>query len=443
MNNFTFDELVNQKIIHLRGKGLHDEDLEVIIKVLRDKDAAVKKLYLSGNNITLGDGKFTDALSNNKTIEELSLSHNNIGAEGAKCLAAALSNNNTLKGLDLDNNNIGVEGVKCLAEALKVNTTLEEIYLGGKNIGDEGTKHLARALMVNRILQQIGLESNSISDEGAKSIAMALLLNQGIRHMHLEGNEIGGQGADKLVGALQHNNSIRDLGLGGNQISNSVLKKIDSIVKDTNRKRKKLTSQQLREIIAMKDEELANNVKAMVKQDTIIAMKDEEIADKDKAIVQQGDKLKASEEEKKRLKQEIFRKDREIASLKAAVRGPLKQLKKLELIVNAVDMTSDEAEPNSKRPRTENAPKSMHAIIHEQNQKLVQVKQEKIAAEGEKEAVERKMELALECTICYIVKDETCALVPCGHIMCSGCAGNYTACPTCSRNVESRCRLYK
>ena len=135
------------------------------------------------------------------------------------------------------------------------------------------------------------------------------------------------------------------------------------------RQRKELTPRQWRDIIAIEDEGIADKLYAS---------------------------LKASEEEKKRLEQEISNKDREISSLKAAVRGPLKQLKKLEMIVNAVDMTNDESEPDNKRPRTE--PKSMHSIVHEQNQKLVQVKQEKLAAEtslesvrGEKEAVEANL----------------------------------------------------
>ena len=118
-----FDELVKQEIIDLTGDltgmGLHDDDLDVIIKVLRDKDAVVKTLYLDGNNITLVDGKFTDALAKNNTLEVV----------------------------NLNNNNIGVEGAKVLAEALKVNTTLERIYLDGNNIGDGGAKYLARVLM--------------------------------------------------------------------------------------------------------------------------------------------------------------------------------------------------------------------------------------------------------------------------------------------------------
>ena len=77
-------------------------------------------------------------------------------------------------------------------------------------------------------------------------------------------------------------------------------------------------------------------------------------------------------------------------------------LKNSKPIIDTVDLTSEESEPVSKRPRTEET-KSNLAIMHEQNQqhtqRLVQVKQEKNAAEatletvrGEKEAVEANLE---------------------------------------------------
>ena len=78
---FTFDELVKQEVINLDQKKLDDDDFEAIKNVLQaSKHAAVKELRLSGtNNITLADGKFTNA--------------HNIGVEGTKYLAAALAKN--------------------------------------------------------------------------------------------------------------------------------------------------------------------------------------------------------------------------------------------------------------------------------------------------------------------------------------------------------------
>ena len=160
----NFDELVKQEIIDLSGKSLDDEDLEVIIKVLHDKNSAVKKLYLIGNGITLADGKFTDALANNNTVEEIHLINNKIGAEGASNLADALILNETIQHISLGNNQQGDEGAGKLEDALQVNRTVTTIDLHRNGIGDIGAQQIADALAINSSLLILILARNQISD---------------------------------------------------------------------------------------------------------------------------------------------------------------------------------------------------------------------------------------------------------------------------------------
>ena len=95
--------------------------------------------------------------------------------------------------------------------------------------------------------------------------------------------------------------------------------------------------------------------------------------------------------------QVIASKDKEIALLKEALKNSKEK-------VETIDLTSGEGtEESNKRPRTDGTtPKSNLALLHEQNkkhhQRLVQVKQEKNAAEtalegvrGEKEAAEANL----------------------------------------------------
>ncbi len=101
------------------------------------------------------------ALDNNATLTSLDLSFNNIGAEGARSLAAALDNNATLMSLDLHYNNIGAQGARSLAAALDNNATLTTLYLGLNNIGAQGARSLAAALDTNRVLQHLDLAGNN------------------------------------------------------------------------------------------------------------------------------------------------------------------------------------------------------------------------------------------------------------------------------------------
>ena len=178
----------------------------------------------------------------------------------------------------------------------------------------------------------------------SSSTVLSPMSDQGIHLMNPECTKIGDQGVEKLAGALDYNNSIRELWLRGNQISNSALKRIYAIMKYTGRReREELTSQQWREIIAMKDEEIADNVKAIVKQDRIIAQKDEVIACLKDSLVNS------------------------------------------KPTIDTVDLTVINSElNNNKRQRIDNSPenkKSLASILlDEKSQKLVQVKEEKIAA---------------------------------------------------------------
>jgi chromosome segregation ATPase len=98
----------------------------------------------------------------------------------------------------------------------------------------------------------------------------------------------------------------------------------------------------------------------------------------------------------------IASKDDQIASLKEHIALVEKDnarlnddLRHAKPIVETIDLTTDEAERATKRSRTETDVKSTLAIMYEQNQKVVQIKQEKMDTEialesirGEKNVVE-------------------------------------------------------
>jgi Ran GTPase-activating protein (RanGAP) involved in mRNA processing and transport len=104
-------------------------------QILFDKEKL--ELNLSNQKLTTQDIKelVVPFLNTHPEIKSLNLSYNNIGAEGAKALAA----NQSLSTLNLRANNIGDEGAKALA----ANQSLSTLNLRYNNIGDEGAKALA------------------------------------------------------------------------------------------------------------------------------------------------------------------------------------------------------------------------------------------------------------------------------------------------------------
>ena len=68
--NFNFEKLVKKKRINLILKGLCDDDLDVLYKVMGES-TVLEALSLSNNQLTLSDGKLTNAIAKNTTLKEL------------------------------------------------------------------------------------------------------------------------------------------------------------------------------------------------------------------------------------------------------------------------------------------------------------------------------------------------------------------------------------
>ena len=123
--NFNFEKLVKKKRINLILKGLCDDDLDVLYKVIGES-TVLEALSLSNNQLTLSDGKLANAIAKNTTLKELNLRRNKINLKGIKHLADALNENNkTIEVLYLGDNNIGDEGARCIADMLVVNKSLQ------------------------------------------------------------------------------------------------------------------------------------------------------------------------------------------------------------------------------------------------------------------------------------------------------------------------------
>eukprot|EP00580_Thalassiosira_gravida_P019253 CAMPEP_0201661616 /NCGR_PEP_ID=MMETSP0494-20130426/3934_1 /ASSEMBLY_ACC=CAM_ASM_000839 /TAXON_ID=420259 /ORGANISM="Thalassiosira gravida, Strain GMp14c1" /LENGTH=316 /DNA_ID=CAMNT_0048139773 /DNA_START=78 /DNA_END=1028 /DNA_ORIENTATION=+ len=221
----NFSDLVNEKGINaLYNKGLHDDDLNVITEVLQ-KSQVLELLHLGANRITLTDGKFTDALTTNRSLRFLHLGWNTIGDEGAKRLA----------------------------DAIKVNRTLQKIYLNDNQIGNDGARHLADAVTINKSLQVMRLYNNDIGDEGASSLASSIKENETLQEIYLNCNPISDVGAQTLADALKYNFAIKTLDLwNSKRLSKNMQEEIETILSDPRRE-----VNVLRAIIARKDEEMA------------------------------------------------------------------------------------------------------------------------------------------------------------------------------------------
>jgi uncharacterized protein YacL (UPF0231 family) len=127
-----------------------------------------------------------------------------LGAAGAREIAAVLRVNSTLHTLNLENNEVGADGAREIAAALRVNSTLHTLDLENNEVGADGAREIAAVLRVNSTLQTLNLWSNQVGADGAREIAAVLRVNSTLHTLNLENNEVGADGAREIGGGAEY-----------------------------------------------------------------------------------------------------------------------------------------------------------------------------------------------------------------------------------------------
>ncbi|CAF1579343.1 unnamed protein product [Adineta ricciae] len=148
-------------------------------------------------------------INKKKALTTLSLSNNEIGAEGMQYLSSVLRQNTTLSLLFLPNNKIGDKGVQYLSDVLRQNTTLIELDLGGNQIGDKGAQYISDVLRQNTTLTKLLLFGNQIGDKGAQCLSDSLQQNTTLEELNLYNNQIGPQSKNALTDLQKNNKALK------------------------------------------------------------------------------------------------------------------------------------------------------------------------------------------------------------------------------------------
>ncbi len=127
------------------------------LAVALGEDSTLQVLRMGDNPIGVaGATALAQTLALNKSLQMFNISNCEIDCEGAQHLAGALHKNCTLQVLNMSDN-IGVAGATALAEALTFNKSLQELNLRDDSIGVEGTEKLLNSLTQNTTLETLGL----------------------------------------------------------------------------------------------------------------------------------------------------------------------------------------------------------------------------------------------------------------------------------------------
>ena len=155
-----------------REPGSRNEDVDNTLNTFREwPEISLSNAQVSDQDVANIATAISTVGSDFGTLDVL-LQNNHITAQGAAELFAALRKNPISDQLILSNNQLGDEGAAHLAEVLP--SLQGTVHVDANQIGDRGAASLARALLGQTSVKSLDLSRNEVSDEGATALAQAL-----------------------------------------------------------------------------------------------------------------------------------------------------------------------------------------------------------------------------------------------------------------------------
>ena len=221
--------------LNLGGTGIGPRGAKALIPALaRDTNMDLRELDLGGCRLGFFGTKSIAAFGLPLGLEELNLSKNDIGDDGAWQLTNSLSNLNRLKVLDLSSNaGFGDDAVAEIGRLLPSMQNLNSLNLSkNKGICDAGVEILAESLGSTPALEVLDLSETNVADAGASALGRALRVEScHLVRLMLGDCKIGEDGANDIMDALDDNKTLLTLAMEGNGISSSRMSILDMLLK--------------------------------------------------------------------------------------------------------------------------------------------------------------------------------------------------------------------
>lgn len=211
----------NLSQLNLQYNGITDDILIQMINFIKESGTPLKNLILKNNKIgPEGSVSLCELLKDNKFLNILDLSSNNLKTEGIKNICNALiGNNNNLEQLLIDNNKCNDYCCDSLFNMLSNNKKLFVISLIGNFFTNKGVDKILSTLRKNNTLKQISIGDNKIDSKAFVNLPNYIKFNKSLTILEIKSARFDDESLEKLSQAVGQNNSLIALNLRDNSLS--------------------------------------------------------------------------------------------------------------------------------------------------------------------------------------------------------------------------------
>ena len=215
-------KLSSLKVLDLYNNRIPQQASDELASAI-SSNILLEKLWLGDNYLGSSTVVVANALKDISTLKLINLNGNqNRSKELAAEIASIVTNNKALESLLLSNNNLNDDGVIKIAQSLCKHSNLKVFNLQNNNITEEAAEALLSVITSNNCLEELYLGNNQLH-LGFLKIAVGLQKISSLKVLDLYDNRIPEQIADELALVIRNNTSLEKLWLGDNHLGSSTV----------------------------------------------------------------------------------------------------------------------------------------------------------------------------------------------------------------------------
>ncbi|KAL3916168.1 MAG: hypothetical protein SGILL_005302 [Bacillariaceae sp.] len=182
----------NIHTLSLTNNNIDDQGMALLSQALaQNKELPLKSLILSFNNIScVGVECLMNAVWGSQTLRAIKLDNNKMQDRGAQLCSVVLGSIR-LEVLDVSFNKVSTVGVKALMKSLSENDSLQSLSLCGIPMDQNASKAVSYALAYNQSLTKFNIDSCSVGYSGQRHIVAGIVSNRNVKLRALTGFPLG------------------------------------------------------------------------------------------------------------------------------------------------------------------------------------------------------------------------------------------------------------
>lgn len=218
----VFEDNIQFHKVNLKGIPFSHRGLEPVGTLLSANGLGIRAISLSRCKLNAkACAALEHAFQQNRTLQIVDMSHNDLGEKGVRTVVKALKHNPNTRKFNFKDCQCTDKISPLIAQMIKANPVVTHFVLDRNAVRGSGLKHILTTLRASKTVRGLSLDRSFLDDASIKELMAWLVQKPLLRVLKISGNSLGSSAGKALNAYMAQPNALVSLAIGGNKFGSA------------------------------------------------------------------------------------------------------------------------------------------------------------------------------------------------------------------------------